>query len=79
MKRKTPISTTGRLKSPDNPPRGRYRTGGLGDPALKVQQMSEAQFHGLLEENPDAIIIVDRIDRINFASHFTQCLMSDII
>jgi hypothetical protein len=59
MKRKTPISASARLKSPNNPPRGRYRTGGLGDAVLKVQQTSEAQFHGPLEENPDAIIIVD--------------------
>jgi hypothetical protein len=64
MKRKTPISTTGRLKTPDNPARGRYRTGWLGDAARKVQQMSEAQFHGFLEENPDAIIIVDQTGRM---------------
>ena len=69
MKRKPPISTRARLKSPNNPPRGRYRTGGLDDAALKVQQTSEAQFHGLLEENPDAIIIVGRTGHINFASH----------
>jgi PAS domain S-box-containing protein len=74
MKRKTPISTRARLKSPDNPPRGRYRTGGLGSAALKVQQTSEAQFHGLLEENPDAIIIVDRTGHINFASNRIEAM-----
>ena len=74
MKRKTPISTKARLKSPNNPPRGRYRTGGLGSAALKVQQTSEAQFHGLLEENPDAIIIVDRTGHINFASNRVEAM-----
>jgi PAS domain S-box-containing protein len=74
MKRKTPISTRARLKSPNNPPRGRYRTDGLGDAALKVQQTSEAQFHGLLEENPDAIIIVDRTGHINFASNRIEAM-----
>jgi PAS domain S-box-containing protein len=74
MKRKTPISTRARLKSPNNPPRGRYRTGGLGSAALKVQQTSEAQFHGLLEENPDAIIIVDRTGHINFASNRIEAM-----
>ena len=74
MKRKTPISTRARLKSPNNPPRGRYRTGGLDDAALKVQQTSEAQFHGLLEENPDAIIIVDRTGHIDFASNRIEAM-----
>ena len=74
MKRKPPISTRARLKSPNNPPRGRYRTGGLDDAALKVQQTSEAQFHGLLEENPDAIIIVDRTGHINFASNRIEAM-----
>ena len=74
MKRKTPISTTGRLKTPDNLARGRYRTGWLGDAARKVQQMSEAQFHGFLEENPDAIIIVDQTGRINFASNRIEAM-----
>ena len=74
MKRKTPISTRARLKSPNNPPRGRYRTGGLDDAALKVQQTSEAQFHGLLEENPDAIIIVGRTGHIDFASNRIEAM-----
>ena len=78
MKKKTPISTRRRLESPNNPPRGRYRTGGVGDAALKVQQMSEAQFHGLLEENPDAIIIVDRTGHINFASHRVESMFGHL-
>ena len=78
MKRKTPISTTGRRKTPDNPARDRYRTGWLGDAARKVQQMSEAQFHGLLEENPDAIIIVDQTGRINFASNRIEAMFGHL-
>src|SRR5476651_2675756 len=57
MKRKTPISTTGRLKSPDNPARGSYPTDWLADATARLS--SEAQFHGFLEESPDAVIIVD--------------------
>jgi PAS domain S-box-containing protein len=78
IKRKTPISTTGRLKTPKNPARSRYRIGRLGDAARKVQQMSEAQFHGLLEENPDAIIIVDQTGRINFASSRTEAMFGHL-
>src|SRR5665647_3373152 len=40
--------------------------------------MSEAQFHGLLEENPDAIIIVDRTGRINFASHRVESMFGHL-
>ena len=74
MKRKSPISTRARLKSPNNPARGRYRAGGLDDAALKVLQTSEAQFHGLLEENPDAIVIVDRTAHINFTSNRIEAM-----
>lgn len=68
MTRKAPISKTERIKIRDNPDRGRYRTDWLGDAACEVQELSEIQFHGLLEENPDAIVIVDQTGRINFAS-----------
>ena len=78
MKRKTPISTRARLKSPNNPPRGRYRTGGLGSAALKVQQTSEAQFYELLEENPDAIIIVDQTGHINFVSNRIEAMFGHL-
>ena len=40
--------------------------------------MSEAQFHGFLEENPDAIIIVDRTGRINFASHRVESMFGHL-
>jgi PAS domain S-box-containing protein len=30
---------------------------------------SEAEFHGFLEESPDAVIIIDKTSRINFASN----------
>ncbi len=36
--------------------------------------MSEAQFHGLLEENPDGIIIVEQTGRINFASNRIEAM-----
>jgi PAS domain S-box-containing protein len=50
-------------------PQGGYRTGWFGDAARKAQEMSEDQFHGFLEENPDAIIIVDQTGHIIFASN----------
>jgi PAS domain-containing protein len=62
---------TGQLKTRV---RHRYQTGWLGDAAGKVQQMSEAQFHGLLEENPDTIIIVDQTGCINFASNRIEAM-----
>ena len=40
--------------------------------------MSEAQFHGLLEENPDAIIIVDQTGRINFASNRIEAMFGHL-
>ena len=78
MKRTAPISTTGRLKTPDSPARGRSRTGWLGDSAGKAQQMSEAQFHGFLEENPDAVIIVDQTGHINFASNRIEAMFGHL-
>ncbi|MDP2298069.1 MAG: PAS domain S-box protein [Pseudolabrys sp.] len=36
--------------------------------------MSEAQFHALLEENPDAIVIVDRTGSIDFASNRIEAM-----
>ena len=36
--------------------------------------MTESQFHGLLEENPDAIIIVDRTGHIIFASNRIEAM-----
>ncbi len=41
---------------------------------LKAQQTSEAQFHGLLEENPDVIVIVDRTGHINFSSNRIEAM-----
>ena len=69
MLRKAPNLTMGSLKASDHPARSRHRVGWLGDAARNVQQMSETQFHGLLEENPDGIIIVEQTGRINFASN----------
>lgn len=63
---------------PDDPARARFRTNWLGDAARQAQQMSEAQFHALLEENPDAIIIVDRTGRINFASHRVESMFGHL-
>jgi PAS domain S-box-containing protein len=40
--------------------------------------LSEAQFHGLLEENPDAVIIVDQTGRINFASHRVETMFGHL-
>jgi PAS domain S-box-containing protein len=76
MKRKTPISTTGRFKTPDNPARGRYRTDWLAD--AKATLSSEAQFHGFLEESPDAKIIVDQTGRINFASKRIEAMFGHL-
>jgi len=74
MKRKTPISTTGRPKTTDNPGRVSDLSGRFGDAARQVQQISEAQFHGFLEEHPDAIIIVDQTGCINFASNRVEAI-----
>ena len=40
--------------------------------------LSEAQFHGFLEENPDAVIIVDQTGRINFASHRVETMFGHL-
>ncbi len=70
MESKTFNSKAVRLKkTPDKQARRGYRADWLGDAAGKVQQMSQAQFHGLLEENPDTIIIVDQTGCINLASN----------
>jgi PAS domain S-box-containing protein len=74
MMKSTPNSTTGRLKTPDDPARARFRTNWLDDAARQAQQMSEIQFHALLEENPDAIIIVDQTSCINFASNRIEAM-----
>src|ERR1022692_3814916 len=76
MMRKTPISTTGRFKTPDNPARGRYRTDWLADANATLS--SEAQFHGFLEENPDAVVIVDQTGRINFASNRIETMLGHL-
>jgi PAS domain S-box-containing protein len=65
MKRKTPISTTGRLK-----------TGWLADANATLS--SEAQFHGFLEESPDAKIIIDKTGRINFASKRIEAMFGHL-
>ena len=78
MKGKTPIATTGRLKTPDNPARGSYRTGWLADAERKAQQMSGAQFRGFLEASPDAVIVVDQTDRINFASNRIEAMFGHL-
>jgi PAS domain S-box-containing protein len=76
MKRKTPISTMRRLKTPDNPARGSYRTDWPVDAHARLS--SEAQFHSFLEENPDAIIIVDQTGRINFASNRIETMLGHL-
>ena len=65
MKRKTPISTTGRLK-----------TGWLADANATLS--SEAQFHGFLEESPDAKIIIGKTGRINFASKRIEAMFGHL-
>ena len=40
--------------------------------------LSEAQFHGFLEENPDAVIIIDQTGHINFASHRVETMFGHI-
>lgn len=69
---------TGCLKAPDFPGQIRFRTGRNGDSARKAQPMSEAQLHGYLEENPDAVIIVDQTGSINFASHRVETMFGHV-
>ena len=40
--------------------------------------LSEAQFHGFLEENPDAVIIIDQNGLINFASHRVETMFGHL-
>ena len=40
--------------------------------------LSEAHFHGFLEENPDAVIIVDQTGLINFASHRVETMFGHL-
>jgi PAS domain S-box-containing protein len=40
--------------------------------------LSEAQFHGFLEENPDAVIIIDQNGQINFASHRVETMFGHL-
>ena len=40
--------------------------------------MSEAQFHGFLEESPDAIIIVDQTGRISFVSNRVEAMFGHL-
>ena len=65
-------------EAPDNSTRCRNRIGRLSGAGTKARQMSDAQFHGYLEENPDAMIIVDRTGRINFASHRIQAMFGHL-
>jgi len=74
MTRKISISKTERTKIRDKPDWGRHRSDWLDGAARRVQEVSEAQFHGLLEENPDAIVIVDQTGRINFASNRIEAM-----
>jgi PAS domain S-box-containing protein len=36
--------------------------------------MSEDEFHGFLEESPDAVIIIDKTGRINFATNRIEAM-----
>jgi PAS domain S-box-containing protein len=74
MTRKAPISKSHRTKIRDKPEGSRNRTDWLGDAARDIQEMSEAQLHELLEENPDAIVIVDQTGHINFASNRIEAM-----
>jgi PAS domain S-box-containing protein len=76
MKRKTPISTTERFNPPDNPAWGRYRTDWLAE--ANATFSSEAQFHGFLEESPDAKIIIDQTGRINFATKRIEAMFGHL-
>ena len=40
--------------------------------------MSEAQFHGFLEASSDAVIVVDRTGRINFASKRIEAMFGHL-
>jgi PAS domain S-box-containing protein len=36
--------------------------------------MSEDEFHGFLEASPDAVIIIDKTGRINFATNRIEAM-----
>ena len=76
MMRETPNSTTRRPKTARNPARGGYPTDWLADANARLS--SEAQFHGFLEESPDAVIIVDQTGRINFASNRIEAMFGHL-
>lgn len=76
IKRKTTISTRERPKTTDNPGRISDLSDWLADANAGLS--SEAQFHGFLEESPDAIIIVDQTGRINFASNRIEAMFGHL-
>ena len=63
-------------KQREQPPSERSHK--LTDAARKAQQMSEAQFRGLFEASPDAVIVVDRAGHINFASNRCEAMFGHV-
>lgn len=59
-------------KTTDNPARRSDRTDWLA--VANPRLSSEAEFHGFLEESPDAVIIIDKTSRINFASNRIEAM-----
>jgi PAS domain S-box-containing protein len=76
IERKTIVSATERPKTTENPGRVSDLNDWLADANAGLS--SEAQFHGFLEESPDAIVIVDQSGRINFASNRIEAMFGHL-
>ena len=74
-----PLNSTTTSSTPDNSTHG-VDTGRVGSVTsyARLREMSEDQFHGFLEENPDAIIIVDQTGHINFASNRIEAIFGHL-
>lgn len=59
-------------KTTDNPARHSDRTDWLA--VANARLSSEDEFHRFLEESPDAVIIIDKTSRINFASNRIEAM-----
>ncbi len=75
IERKTTISDAERPKTTGKPGQVSDLSDWLD---AKAGLSSEAQFHGFLEESPDAIVIVDHTGHINFASNRIEAMFGHL-
>lgn len=76
IERKTTISTIERPETTENSRPVSDLNDWLADANAGLS--SEVQFHGFLEESPDAIVIIDQTGRINFASNRIEAMFGHV-